>query len=315
MDANIQPNDWFNNIEKKRYNIGEQLGILLGLIVGGFILAFIIQLIISLSILDFSNLNNLNKDELLQTFAKPQNFTKVLLMQLFSTMAVMAIPAFLFAKIINEKPLEYLGFLHKVTIKHLLLVIVISFAGIVLNGGLAELTKLIPLSKNLKQTFDTWENDYEQQVMIFANMKTFGDYVLAMIMVAIFPAIFEELLFRSTIQKFLINWFKQPHTAIIVTAIIFSLVHFSFYGFLSRLMLGVVLGYVYYYGKNIWLSILMHFINNGIAISAMYFYGMKQDTTSPIWIGAIALVAMVFLLKYYKVVSEKKYTNEYKTPQ
>lgn len=309
MDANIQPNDWFTHIEKRKYSIAEQIGILLALILGGFIVAAIIQLIISFSMLNLSNLKSLDKEELLRMLALPQNFTKVLFMQLFSTMAIMALPAFAFAKIIKEKPLAYLGFLQKISLQQIVIVIVIALVGILMNGGLAELNKMIPLSKGLKQTFDQWEKDYEQQVMIFANMKTMGDYILALIVVAIFPAIFEELLFRSTIQRVLINMFKQPHVAIIVTAILFSIVHFSFYGLLPRLMLGVVLGYIYFYGKSIWLNALMHFINNGLAITALYFGGVKQDETFPVWVGLVAVAALIVLLQYFRKISKVTYKN------
>ena len=312
MDANIQPNDWLNEAQHRRFSFWEQIAILIGLIIGGFIVAALIQLIIGFTMIDIKNLSNLNKDNLMSMLVKPENFTKVLMMQLFSTLFIMAVPAFLFAKIIKENALTYLGFTSKINIQQILLVIGIALFGLGLSGGLGELNKMIPLTKNLKATFESWEKDYEKQVMIFANMKTIGDYVLSIFMVAILPAIFEELLFRGAIQKIFIGWFKKPHIAIFITALIFSIVHGSFFGLLPRLMLGMVLGYIYFYGKNIWLNILMHFINNGIAITAMFIATKAgknaQETineTFPLWVGALALIFIFLLMNIYKKVCEK----------
>ena len=312
MDTNIQPKDWFTEATKRRYNFWEQLAILIGLIIGGFIVTAIIQVAIGITMVDLKNLSNLNKDYLMQVIAKPENFVKVLLMQLLSTLVLMAVPAVLFVKIIKQQPIKYFGLNNRISTLQIVLVVVIALCGLGLSGGLGELNKLIPLSKGLKATFESWEKDYEQQVMIFANMKTVTDYILSIFMVAILPAIFEELLFRGVLQKILIDWFKKPHIAIIVTAIIFSAVHGSFFGLLPRMMLGMVLGYIYFYGKNLWLNILMHFINNGVAITAMYFATRAgknaQETineTFPLWVGAVALVVMIALLSIYKKICEK----------
>ena len=316
MDANIQTNDWLANEMKPRISYFGQFGILIGLIGVGAILAGLIQLGILITITDLKILMSGNSDKLIEVMALPQNTNKVMLMQVLGTLVMMAVPAFVFAKIVAKQPVQYLGFSNKINYLQILLVVAIAFIGLFLSGGLGELNKLIPLSNSLKLRFEKLEQDYEKQVMIFANMKTFGDYFLSMIMIAILPAIFEELLFRGALQKLLIDWFKTPHIAILVTSIIFSLVHFSFYGFLPRMMLGMVLGYLYFYGKSIWLNILMHFINNGVAITAMFLAIRNNKSATetmkagfPIWVLIIVLPAMIGLLFIYKKVSEKKQLN------
>jgi hypothetical protein len=62
----------------------------------------------------------------------------------------------------------------------------------------------------------------------------------------------------------------NPHVAIILSAAIFSFIHFQFYGFLPRMFLGILLGYMFYITGSLWTSILMHFLNNGAAVVLYY---------------------------------------------
>ncbi len=317
MDANIQP-DFLNDdfTKPKPISYWGQLGILLGLIIGGAIVAAFVQLIIFLTMTDFKTLMSGNADKLMDVMTNPANVSKVMLMQVLGTLVLMAIPAFAFARIVNKQPIQYLGLNHKINFTQVGLVVAIAFVGLILSGALGELNQMIPISHKLKLKFDKMEADYAKQIMIFSNMKTIGDYLVSMILVAVLPAIFEELLFRGAIQKLFVNWFKEPHFAIFFTAFWFSIIHFSWYGFLPRMMLGAVLGYLFYYGKSLWLNILMHFINNGIAITAMYFAlkngqdaAKTMNDTFPLWLGAIALVMMIGLLIVYKRVCEKNNTT------
>ena len=83
--------------------------------------------------------------------------------------------------------------------------------------------------------------------------------------IAFLPALFEETLFRGGMQNLFSRWFKKPLLAIVVTSIIFSAIHGSYLGFLSRFALGFLLGWIYYRTGNIWLNIIGHFFNNAFA--------------------------------------------------
>lgn len=93
---------------------------------------------------------------------------------------------------------------------------------------------------------------------------------------AIIPAIGEELFFRGGLQKFLVERFKNPHNAIFITSFIFSVVHFDITAFFYRFFLGVILGYIYFWGRTIWLPILLHFLNNGMSMIVTY---LQNSTT------------------------------------
>lgn len=297
---------------KPRISYFGQFGILIGLVGAGLILAVIIQLFFALSMVNFSDLMGGNERALLKAMTLPENINKVRWMQMLGTFAMMFMPAFLFSLIVSKKPLQYFGLTKPTNTQLILLVIAIAVTALFLSGGLGELNKLIPISKKWEIKFKAMEDNYSDQVMMLANMKSIADYFISLIMIAILPAVFEELLFRGALQQLFIGWFKNAHVAIFVTSFLFSCIHFSYYGFLPRLALGLMLGYIFYFSKNIWLSMLMHFINNGVAITALYFATQKgedvkkvMDESYPLWVAGVTLIIALFLFKLYKSECEK----------
>ncbi len=128
---------------------------------------------------------------------------------------------------------------------------------------------------------------------------------------ALGPAIFEETFFRGGMQNLLQQWTRKPILAIIITSLIFSAIHFSYYGFIPRVALGVILGLIYYYSGSLWLSIAGHFFNNALVVTQIYIYARQgkpiedaMNESSPIWLGAIAVLGLTALLLLYKRYSE-----------
>lgn len=116
--------------------------------------------------------------------------------------------------------------------------------------------------------------------------------------IAVIPAIGEEFIFRGILQKKLVEHMKNPHVAIWLAAIIFSAIHMQFQGFLSRMLLGGVLGYLYHWTGNLWVPIIAHLVNNGIQIIGQYFFqkGMidiNMDSTIVEIDWAMTLIAFV----------------------
>ena len=100
-------------------------------------------------------------------------------------------------------------------------------------------------------------------------VDTIGGLLLNLLIIALIPAIGEELTFRGVLQQGLTRRIN-PHVAIILSAAIFSFIHFQFYGFLPRMFLGILLGYMFYITGSLWTSIAMHFVNNGSAVVVYY---------------------------------------------
>ena len=187
------------------------------------------------------------------------------------------------------------------------LVIVLAIAGLFLSGSLGDLTEKIPLPSSLESWAKGMEDQYKKALLAMTQMKSFLDLFFALVTVALLPAIVEELFFRASLQNIFMDWFGKPYWAIVITAIIFSAFHFSYYGFLSRMSLGIVLGCIYYYTKTIWLPMLMHFINNAIGVTTLYFVKDNPQKVEAVvngnltyyWVF-IAIIVVYLLLKKLK---------------
>jgi membrane protease YdiL (CAAX protease family) len=134
------------------------------------------------------------------------------------------------------------------------------------------------------------------------------DFIVNLVMIAVIPAIGEELMFRGGVQRSLNRAFENPHVAIWLSAIIFSAIHVQFYGFVPRMLLGAGFGYLYYYSGSIWYAMLAHFINNAYAVCAAFYmqkHHMPLDKADePIgfpWYGyLISAIITIALFKIFK---------------
>jgi membrane protease YdiL (CAAX protease family) len=134
------------------------------------------------------------------------------------------------------------------------------------------------------------------------------DFVANLIVIAVLPAIGEELMFRGGVQRSLNRAFNNPHLAIWISAIIFSAIHLQFYGFVPRMLLGAGFGYLYYYSGSIWYAMLAHFINNAYAVCAAFYmqkhhlplYKADEPIGFP-WYGyLISAIITIALFKFFK---------------
>lgn len=250
---------------------------------------------------------------------EPENVNAVRVIQVVSTAVTFFLPAYFTALIINRRPVKLLGFTMQFNFRQLLLALGIMFGAAIAAASLAQLNELIPIPKNAADYFRKLEDNYSTQVEAMTNMRTFGDYLISVVMIALLPAVFEETFFRGGMQNLLTRFSKKPWLAILITSFIFSVIHLSYYGFLARVCLGVVLGLIFYYSRSLWLSIAAHFFNNAIAVTQMYVL-IKQgkpvkeamNETYPMWWGIIGLILLYLLFMVFKRISAKavrKYTS------
>jgi uncharacterized protein len=273
-----------------------QIGVLLGVWGGCFIAAAIA----SFAIAAIAGLPLEDAASLMQS----ENATALRLLQAVSTFFIFGLPAVLFAFICYQNGWRALGFGKNWSWKLAGIALVIILATGPLTDALGELNKAIPIGAKWKAYFDDMEKTYESQVKAMLDVKSVQGLMISIVLIAGLPAIFEELFFRGALQGLFTRWMHSPWLAIIVTALIFSAIHFSWYGFIPRVMLGLLLGMVYYATGNLWYSILMHFVNNAAAV--IYMYVLQQQgkpldfaagTGLPAWAGIVAAVFIFFLFK------------------
>lgn len=233
----------------------------------------------------------------------PANAGLLRLIQSISVVLSMILPVLLIGWLVNRRPLQLIGFRTAVQGRQLLLVLGIVVFSVMVAGALGYLNKAIGLSPNLKAEFDRLEKAYAEQVAMMVDLKSVGGYLASLLLLAVLPAVGEEMLFRGGLQNFLTRATQRPWLSIVIVGILFSLIHFSFFAFLPRLFLGVVLGAIFLYTQNLWLSVFAHFLNNAFAVTAMYVYvrrgkaleeAMNDDMVS-YW-AFLALPVLVYLL-------------------
>lgn len=189
-------------------------------------------------------------------------------------------------------------------------IIVLSFMFV--NSIIIEWNANINFPASL-EAFEQWarrlENAARELTEFLTNFSDFGEFLVAFIVIAIIPAIGEEFLFRGVLQNIGERIFKNAHIAIWVSAILFSTFHLQFFGFVPRVFLGALFGYMYYWSGNLGIPIFAHFINNGFTLLMVYLYNTDyvefniEETEAAPWgtviIFAIVTVILLILLRKY----------------
>jgi CAAX protease family protein len=177
---------------------------------------------------------------------------------------------------------------------------VVLLAGYPLVQLSYEVNQFLPMSDWMHDM----ESDAADMLGEILNMNSPVDYVMTLVMVAVLPAIGEELVFRGIFQKQFTEWTKRPLLSIWMAAFVFSAIHFQFEGFLPRLVLGGILGHLYYWTKTLWVPVIVHFLNNGVQVSVLYFSGIDlsqidESSSEKIeWWVVLLSTAVLFLASH-----------------
>lgn len=244
-----------------------QLILILLLCLGSVALFSIIGGLITIAIYGFDMLN-------MQDYTNPEVIKGLKLLQLFSAIGLFLIPPVLYGIIVSKSPLKNLklnsfGKPSNYLLIAILMVVSTPFLSwvIELNAGMSLPDFMTGIEQWMKQS----EDQAAELTKAFLTFDGIGSLIYVLIIVAVVPALGEELLFRGVLQKTFIQWTKNPHWGIWITAILFSALHMQFFGFFPRMLLGVLFGYIFYWSKSLWLPILGHFINNGSVVILSYF--------------------------------------------
>ena len=227
------------------------------------------------------------------------NVKNLQIMQILSQVVGIMMPAVVYAILVKEKPLNYLGF-NKIQAWSLLGIVAI-FAVVPFLSMVTEWNNGIVFPESMRAIEERLRTSQEKQEEIIKMFISQGSLFSSLLIVAVLAAVCEELLFRSVIQNALIKLCKNAHVAIIVTAIIFSAFHMDFFGFFPRAILGVMLGYMFWMSGSIIPSMLMHFFNNSTIVVLYYlntrgFIDIDIDNfgnTSSVFVIILSLVVTV----------------------
>jgi len=254
----------------------------------------------------FSQIMDLSEMSVLENIELQKYF------QIVSQLGTFIFPALLFAFLVHRRIWDYL----KLNIKPRLFTIIL--ATLLIMAILPFINWLVQINESLQLPefmagIEQWMRTSEEQAMklteAFLSDTSPGGFIINLLMIGMLAAIGEEFLFRGVILRIFRDWTGNTHVAVWITAILFSALHLQFFGFLPRMILGVVLGYMFVWSGSLWVPVITHFINNAAAVIVAYLYyrgEIKTDmesfgsTDNTAWIIGSLVMTLLLLITIYR---------------
>ena len=238
----------------------------------------------------------------LGAYEDPRYVAASKLIQISGSIGTFIIPAFLFSYLFEGDLFSYYKFRNQTGMLPMLLIVLMMVSVIPFINYMAEINMKMEIPiRALDQVLRTLEETAEEMMVAFTATKSVGGLLVNLLMIGVIAAVGEELIFRGLFQRLMIDMVKNVHLAIFLTALLFSAFHFQFYSFLPRFVLGLVLGYLMFYGRSIWYPILAHFVNNAMGVIYYYFNsrGSADDMLEEIGTSSLIPVAAIVSLALF----------------
>jgi len=234
--------------------------------------------------------------------------------QALSSILLFMVPAFLYARFTFTGNYSYfLGFKKAEKANMYILAIVGILLAMPFVFWLGKLNEAIPLPESLTRL----EQQTSQQMAAFLKIRNTFDIAVNVFIIALLPAIGEELCFRGALQRILINLTRNPWVGIIITAVLFSSLHLQFMGFLPRMFLGIVLGAFYWFSGSIYTSMIAHFVNNAVQVIAASYAPkyIDKNPETPVLAAIVSGIVVWAILWYFQKQSTVTYSKVYNTDE
>lgn len=290
---------------------------LFGLIaMGSFFIFSIVGILISMVLYGFNPIEN---PIVLSQLDDPNLVNALRVIQLTNSVGIFVVPPLIFGWLKAKKPLTYFKLDKGLKLDRFFQAFLIVLTALPVINYLAMWNSALHLPEVFSE-IESWmrssEKSAEKLVNALLQMDSIGGLLFNLTLIAVIPAIGEELFFRGGLQQLLQKGLKNHHLAIWITAFLFSALHGQFLGFFPRFFLGALFGYLFYWSGNLWLPIAAHFANNGIAVVVSYMIqqgnlneevetvGSNEDELTFALVGI--LLMSFFTYSIYKSYQQKK---------
>lgn len=276
--------------------------LLVGMAIGNVLAVLVLALFLSA---DAGSVVNLITQLITDPETVPNGWSALVLLQGTVHFFSYLLPALLFWFFIERKAVSDFNLKRKPEFKIWLLAFLLVLVFIPLNSKFIEWNANMTLPDSLAG-LESWMRDKEDklevQTVFMTSFTGFGQLLAAIFVMALLAALGEEVVFRGILQTKLFQQWGNIHAAIWTSAIIFSAIHFQFYGFLPRMLLGALFGYLYYWSGSLWITIFAHFVNNAFLVFMVYLNNIKiinidiqkSETMSlPMVLTSLLLTALV----------------------
>lgn len=194
------------------------------------------------------------------------------------------VPALAISLLVTRVPATFLNINVSPNAKILIMSILALFVSMPVMSYIIEWNASISLPENLSGIED-WMRESEKKAVDGTNAlmggNSVGSLIISILIIGIFTGLSEELFFRGAMQKLFLSSTRNHHVAIWITAIIFSVMHFQFYGFVPRVLLGAFFGYLVYWSGSIWISVIVHAANNTFVVITRWLFNNSIIATDP----------------------------------
>lgn len=283
---------------------GVQFMAFMGLAAGFFLITYVISAFL------FADIGVVLQDTTAQI--TPGMINRFKWAQLCSACLSFILPGLLFGYYSSPKPFKYVGLYNNFSLAIIGMVVLLLFAVQPFVGWLGNLNAQANFG-SMQEALKQAEARYTRALETFLTMKTPLDLFINLIIMALVPAVGEELFFRGSLQKVLLRWNKKPWLSILLSSVVFALLHGTFFKILPIFVLGIMLGTVFYVTRNLWYCIIIHFLNNAIAVLAVYFSKTNDtlkkfandDLSMPLFLVVLSLIISVALIAGVKKKSDE----------
>jgi hypothetical protein len=227
--------------------------------------------------------------------------------QLVSAIGSFLLPALLFGYFSSPEALPYVGVQKSISPVLLLACLFLLVSVQPFVGWLGNLNAKINFG-SMQASLQSAEDQRDRVMKVFLNMKSVSALLVNIVVMALLPAVAEELFFRGALQKALLRLSDQPWLAILISSLIFALLHLTVFKVLPIFFLGLLLGTIYHFTRNLWYTIFIHFLNNAMAVMAYYLADRNQaikrfandNINVHVLLALISLAAVVALMYFIK---------------
>jgi membrane protease YdiL (CAAX protease family) len=191
------------------------------------------------------------------------------LLQIVQSFFIFVLPPLIFAWLVSENTFEYLSLTKVPPTRWIGAVLILILIAVPALNLIAELNTKMIFPDFMESTLNWMKSKEKEAEMLTENylgVSTINGLLFNLFMIALLPAVGEELLFRGVLQRLLSDLFRNRHWGVWISALLFTAMHFQFLTMVPRLLLGALFGYLLLWSRTLWLPIIAHFINNAMAV-------------------------------------------------
>ena len=240
--------------------------------------------------------------------------TAIRISQMLTTIGAFLVPALLFAYCQDRMWFNYNAANRKPPYAMTNIVLILSITLLPVVGVLSAFNQnIMPQEGSVAEFMRNMEEAANHILELVTSQHSTWDLISNLLIFAVLAGVCEEFFFQGALQPLMMKWTKNPHIGILITALIFSALHFQFYGFIPRFVLGVYLGYLFFWSRSLWLPILAHVLHNALSILIDYtlqgrgintndlqFTDVRGSIPTAISCALVSAMAIVYLWRTYR---------------